>query len=131
MLHAPSDVILDDGNAYHPDIFFIKKDRFFIIDEMEQIVKGAPDLVVEILSKSTAVYDKGIKKDTCEKYGVREYWLVDPQKKSIEVYGLKEERFRLTAYFEESGILKSSVLEDFEMDIAKIFSDATSSKNEG
>ena len=122
MLHAPSDVILDDGNAYHPDIFFIKKERYFIIDEAEQIVIGAPDLVIEILSKSTAVYDKGDKKDTYEKYGVREYWLVDPKKKSIEVYSLKEERFRLTAYFEGSGTLKSAVLEDFEMDIAKVFS---------
>jgi len=130
LLYAPSDVVLDDGNAYHPDIFFIKKERYFILDEKEQIVSGAPDLVIEILSKSTAVYDRGEKKDIYEKYGVREYWIVDPEKKSIEVYSLKDERFRLTIYLEDSGILESPGLEGFEMDIAKVFSGATPVKED-
>ncbi len=130
VLYAPVDVILDDGNAYHPDIFFIKKERYFILDEDEQIVRGAPDLVIEILSKSTAVYDRGEKKDIYEKYGVREYWIVDPEKKSIEVYSLKDERFRLTIYLEDSGILESPGLEGFEMDIAKVFSGATPVKED-
>ncbi|HRI62024.1 MAG TPA: Uma2 family endonuclease [Saprospiraceae bacterium] len=121
MFHAPLDVVLDDNNAYHPDILFIKKDRSFILDNKEQVVIGSPDLVVEILSKSTAVYDKGAKRETYERNGVREYWLVDPRNKSIEVYGLVEQRYRLIAYQEESGIIKSAVLEGFELDIEKIF----------
>ena len=121
VLHAPLDVFLDDNNVYHPDILFIKKDRYFIIDKKEQIVRGAPDLVIEILSKSTALYDKGAKKDTYEKYGVREYWLVDPKNKAIEIYALQEERFKLIDYIESTGILKSIVLENFEIDIEKIF----------
>jgi Uma2 family endonuclease len=123
--HAPLDVVLDDGNAYHPDIFFIRRERFFIIDDKEKIVIGAPDLVIEILSKSTASEDRGDKKDNYEKFGVREYWLVDPQKKSFEVYSLVNDRFKLTAYLEGSGVLKSSALEGFEMDLEKLFADAT------
>ncbi|MEK7254693.1 MAG: Uma2 family endonuclease [Bacteroidota bacterium] len=124
MLHAPLDVVLDDENAFHPDILFIKKDRLFIVNEKEKIVMGAPDLVVEILSKSTAVDDKGDKKDTYERYGVKEYWLVDPVKKSFDVYVLKNDRFKLAAYLEGSGILKSTCLEGFEMDIASVFDEA-------
>lgn len=124
VLHAPLDVVLDDGNAYQPDIFFIRKERFFIIDEKERIVMGAPDLVIEILSKSTAADDKGEKKDNYEKFGVRGYWLVDPVKKSFEVYTLTGKRYKLTSYFEGSGVLKSSVSEGFEMDVEQIFKDA-------
>lgn len=122
--HAPLDVVLDDGNSYHPDVFYIRAERYFILDKQEKIVIGAPDLVVEILSKSTAAADKGIKKDTYEKYGVREYWLVDPVKQSIEIYALAEERYRLFLYLEGTGILKSSILEGFEMNIEKLFADA-------
>lgn len=124
VLHAPMDVVLDDNNVYHPDIFFVKKERYFIFDDKEKVVIGAPDLVVEILSKSTAADDKGSKKDNYELHGVREYWLVDPVRNSIEVYELINDRFKLTAYVEESGILKSSVLEGFEMEIEQVFSAA-------
>lgn len=124
VLHAPLDVVLDDGNAYHPDIFFIRRERFFIFHEKEKIIMGAPDLVVEILSKSTASDDRGDKKDNYEKYGVREYWLVDHQKKSIEVYHLKDERYRLAQYLEGSGVLRSEVLAGFEMDIEQLFREA-------
>ncbi len=120
---APLDVVLDDGNAYHPDVLFVKKERFFILDEKEQIVNGAPDLVVEILSKSTAPYDRGDKKDIYEIHGVKEYWLVDPQKKSVEVYSLLDERFRLTQYHEETGVVKSQVLEGFEVEVGRVFED--------
>ncbi len=124
VVHAPMDVVLDDNNAYHPDIFFVKKERYFIFDEKEKVVIGAPDLVVEILSKSTAADDKGDKRDNYEQYGVREYWLVDPVRKSIEVYGLVNERFKLISYLEENGVLKSMVLEGFEMDIEQVFAEA-------
>jgi len=121
VLHAPLDVVLDDNNSYHPDIFFIKKERLFIIDKKEQVVIGSPDLVIEILSKSTAVYDKGVKRETYERNGVREYWLVDPRNKSVEVYGLVEQRYKLIAYQEETGLIQSAALEGFELDLEKVF----------
>jgi Uma2 family endonuclease len=123
MFHAPLDVDFDDNNAYHPDILFIKKERAFILDNKERVVIGAPDLVVEILSKSTAVYDRGAKRENYERNGVREYWLVDPRSKSVEVYGLVEQRYKLIAYQEETGIVKSAVLEGFELDVEKIFAE--------
>ena len=58
-------------------------------------VHGAPDLVVEILSPSTAARDKGYKKDVYEASGVREYWIVNPMDRSVEVYLLVNGRFAL------------------------------------
>ncbi len=118
---APLDTVLDDGNAYHPDVLFVKKDRYHILDEKEEVVIGAPDLVVEILSKGTAIYDKGAKKDIYEKYGVREYWLIEPRNKSIEIYAFVEQRFKLVQYAEETGSVQSLVLKGFKIDLAKIF----------
>ena len=118
---APLDTVLDDGNVYHPDVLFVKKDRYHILDETEEVIIGAPDLVVEVLSKSTAIYDRGDKKDIYEKYGVREYWLIDPKSKTIEVYNFESERFRLKQLADETGTAHSEVLEGFKIELAKIF----------
>ena len=83
----------DDG-----DVFLSKKDNFvpdvMIICNPEIIKKkgifGAPDLVVEILSPSTANKDRGLKFKTYEKFGVKEYWIVSPEAKTVEVYLLNE-----------------------------------------
>ncbi len=123
MLHAPLDVVLDDGNAYHPDVFFVKKERSFILENAEEVVMGAPDLVVEILSKSTGIYDRGIKKDIYEKYGVREYWLVEPRTNTIELYTYTEQRYKLVALLEANEVLRSIALEGFELDLAEVFKD--------
>lgn len=118
---APLDTVLDDGNSYHPDVLFVSKDRYHILDEKEEVVIGAPDLVVEILSKGTAIYDRGIKKDIYEKYGVREYWLIDPKSKAVEIYSFENERFKLKQYAEETGTIKSAVLKGFKIELEKIF----------
>lgn len=76
------DLHLDEENIFVPD--------FMIVCDPDKIkqsgVYGAPDLVVEVLSRSTAKNDKTRKKDTYAKCGVKEYWLVSPDEKLIEVY---------------------------------------------
>ncbi len=118
---APLDTVLDDGNAYHPDVLFVRKDRYHILDEKEKVIIGAPDLVIEVLSKSTAFYDRGEKKDIYEKYGVREYWLVDPVSKTVEVYSFENQRFKLKQLADETGEVESVVLEGFKIGVAKVF----------
>lgn len=76
------------------DLYLSEKDRFIpdvmIVCDRDKIqwngVHGAPDLVVEVLSPSTARNDKSYKKDAYAKAGVREYWIVSPGEKSVEVY---------------------------------------------
>ena len=72
------------GDRVQPDIFFVSAERLGIIGEAQ--VTGAPDLVVEILSPSTARRDRGIKFDLYARGGVREYWIVDPDEDSVDVW---------------------------------------------
>ncbi len=85
------DVFLDEANNFVPDVAIIcDKDKI-----KHNGIHGAPDLVVEVLSPSTITNDRGVKKDAYERAGVKEYWIVDPTAKSIEVYYLREGRFVL------------------------------------
>jgi Uma2 family endonuclease len=80
---APIDVILGE-HIVQPDILFITRERLDIIGELN--IQGAPDLVVEILSPSTAARDKKKKGRLYFKHGVKEYWLVDPDAKWVDVF---------------------------------------------
>jgi Uma2 family endonuclease len=80
---APCDVILSEEDIVPPDILFILKEREHIITKRN--IRGAPDLVIEIVSPFTAKFDKTAKMKLYEKFGVKEYWLVDPDAKKIEV----------------------------------------------
>ena len=121
IFHAPYDVYLDEHNAgIQPDILFVSHERNFVIRDNNGIV-GAPDLIVEILSKGTAAKDRGIKKDIYEQFAVREYWIVDPQARSIEVYQIQDNRYRLCSFAAEEGTIQSSVLTDLELDVSTVF----------
>lgn len=85
------DLFLDDENQFVPD--------FMVVCDTDKIkpdgVHGTPDLVVEVLSPSTAKNDKGHKKDIYAKCGVKEYWIVNPSDKSVDVYVLEGSSFVL------------------------------------
>ncbi len=116
---SPIDLYLDNENAFQPDIVFISKDRNNIIKE--DGIYGPPDLVIEILSPSTAGYDLKEKFRVYERSGVKEYWIVDPETKPVEIYSNIEGRFSLSAKAEEKGEVRSLLLEGFELDIDEIF----------
>ena len=120
LFHPPLDVVLDDENVPQPDLIFISKERDFIIPDNGPII-GAPDLVVEILSPSTAKYDRGIKKDLYEKFQVKEYWIADPVNASIEVYEIVEGRYKLVGYAAVEGTITSSVIEGLELEMKELF----------
>ena len=73
---APFDVVLSDTDVVEPDLLFVSKERLHIINDDN--VRGAPDLVIEILSPPTAGRDRTVKRTLYAKHGVKEYWLADP-----------------------------------------------------
>ncbi|MEX2415448.1 MAG: Uma2 family endonuclease [Paenibacillaceae bacterium] len=84
IFHAPLDVILSDNETRQPDILAIHRSREHIIEERG--IVGPPDLVVEIISPSSAKRDRTMKKQSYARFGVPEYWIVDPSNLTIEQY---------------------------------------------
>ncbi|QEC52093.1 putative restriction endonuclease [Anseongella ginsenosidimutans] len=106
VLVSPVDVYLNEEHVFQPDILFISNRRLPVINKKG--IFGAPDLIVEILSPSTAKYDRGQKKDIYERCGVSEYWLVDPETCVSEGFHLKNGSFQ--ALPAARGIIKSVLL---------------------
>lgn len=90
---SPIDVYLNDKNVLQPDIIFISKDRSGIIDWKKGIM-GAPELVIEILSKGNEKCDMTEKKNAYEAAGVKEYWLVNPDTKWCKGFVLENEIYK-------------------------------------
>ena len=89
---TPVDVYLDDENIVQPDVLWIAAGNACKWFE-GKYVSGAPDLVVEVFSPGTVRADKKVKFQLYEKFGVREYWMVDPEKNSLEIGQLQNGRF--------------------------------------
>lgn len=119
VLDAPIDIVLSEGDVYQPDIIFIRSERRAIIGEKN--IQGAPDLVVEILSPSTAYYDLRTKRDIYEKAGVQEYWVVDPMGRQVEVFANRDGLFSLAGQCRGEGRIESQILPGFSVDIASLF----------
>lgn len=117
VLNAPTDVYLSDTEVYQPDILFISKERMSIIGAKK--IEAAPDLVIEILSPSSAYYDLRHKMHVYETSGVKEYWVVDPIEKGIEVYQNINGKFRLFNKACRCGVIRSALLEGFAVELEK------------
>lgn len=102
------------NQVYEPDILFVSRERHYIITENE--ILEAPDLVIEILSRSTAERDRGIKRENYEKSGVREYWLIDPYGPAgTQFYQRQNDKFVEVAPID--GIINSVSLSNFKLKV--------------
>jgi Uma2 family endonuclease len=121
VLIAPYDVILSQHDIVQPDILFISNERAGIINEKN--FQGAPDLVIEVLSDGTRKRDEGIKRELYERFGVKEYWLVDPVRQTVLVYRREGDRFQRAGRFSAAAgdVLTTPLLPGLEIPLAKIF----------
>jgi Uma2 family endonuclease len=119
LVSAPMDVKFNEGNILQPDILYIAEDR--VEDLIKDRIEGAPDLIVEILSPSNAYYDLRQKKDIYEKYGVKEYIIVDPIAQNADLYSLMNGAYYLHQQAQKNEILTSVILPGFAIELAKIF----------
>jgi Uma2 family endonuclease len=118
-MYAPMDVKFDEGNVLQPDILYISEERKSEV--IKDRVEGAPDLIIEILSPSNAYYDLRQKKDIYEKYGVKEYIIIDPIDKNADLYVLKDGVYNLHQRARLNELLNSVLLPGFDIEINNLF----------
>ena len=119
VLCAPLDVYLDDNNVYQPDVLFISHDRVSII--RDDGLHGAPDFVLEVLSPHTARYDLNAKRAGYARSGVREFWLVYPEAKRVDVFNLEKNPDQSAASYSLGQSFHSFLFPDLEIATDKIF----------
>ncbi|MEK7395855.1 MAG: Uma2 family endonuclease [Candidatus Poribacteria bacterium] len=115
---APLPVRLWEGKFREPDIIFMSSSH---ADRITESMWGIPDLVVEVISKSTAQTDRERKFLEYAKAGISEYWIVDPIRKIIDVYILNNGIYELSGRWGTDEIAKSAILSELDVDTNRIF----------
>ena len=122
VLPAPLDVVLSkEAQIAQPDLIFIAKARAPKL-VTRAAISGAPDLVLEIISPSTARADRKIKPPLYARYGVAEFWLVDPEDQSVEVFVLDGETYRVAGIYLAGDVIKVGRFADAQIAVDTIFS---------
>ena len=118
---SPIDVLLGDDNIVEPDVIAILADRVAIVGEKN--VKGAPNLVIEVLSDGTRRLDEIHKRKLYERGGVDEYWIVDPELELVKIYRREGTQFARVAEVgtENGGTITTPLLPGFALDVTDVF----------
>jgi Uma2 family endonuclease len=118
LVFAPVDVVFSQDNASQPDLIFIANENAGIIKNQ---VFGAPDLAVEILFPSSIRRDRYEKLEQYARFGVKEYWIIDPANRSVEILALSGGRYALRTSAVGNGPVSSLVLGGLEFEVAQLF----------
>jgi Uma2 family endonuclease len=117
---SPMDVFLTDEDAYQPDLIFVRRENVHLLDPNDRI-RIVPDLVVEVLSPSTGSYDYSRKKRIYCESGVREYWIIDPEDRTIEIMEKEGEFYQTVALLRPPAMLESEMFPGFSMRVEDVF----------
>lgn len=122
VLGSSAGLQLPSGDTLEPDASYISATRLAANAKLDlkRFLKFAPDLVVEVLSPSTARRDRIEKKDIYERCGVDEYWIVDPERREVSVFDREGETFG-SARLYRTGAVRSKVAPGIELTIEELF----------
>lgn len=116
---APMDVVLSERDVAQPDLFFIAKARLGIVTQGN--VRGAPDLVVEVMSEDSRRRDAITKRHIYERHGVRWYWLVDPEEETVRVFELQGDTYAEPVTLKAGQQLGSPLFPGVTIDAGRLF----------
>jgi Uma2 family endonuclease len=116
---APFDVVLSSHNVFQPDVLVVLNEH--LERAQSKCVWGAPDLVVEVISLSSKLYDRVNKHTAYEQAGVPEYWLVDPRKQLVELFVLEQSKYRSLGTFRGEQNLPSRIVPAMTTPVAHFF----------
>lgn len=117
---APMDVHLDE-QVLQPDVFWVSAEGSLCHEAVDGWYHGAPDLVVEVLSPSTRKADRGRKFKLYEQYGVRAYWLIEPDDQTVEVYQRQGDHLVLDNLYDRDQTFAFALLPDVTIPVADLF----------
>jgi Uma2 family endonuclease len=115
---SPMDVILSLHTVLQPDLVVVLRGRASVVKDR---IRGAPDLAIEILSAATSERDRLLKRELYARHGVREYWIVDPDARTIEVYSGRGRRFGAPRIFEKGDRLSTPLLKDLRLALKELW----------
>ncbi len=118
---APVDVVFsqEPPQVVEPDLVFLSKEHGSLITETN--LQGAPDLLVEILSPTTSLRDRREKFSLYERFGVPEYWIVDPERNSVQVFRLSGGRYAPALEFGLGDRLETPLLPGLSIPLSEVF----------
>jgi Uma2 family endonuclease len=118
---SPIDVVFDSENIAEPDLVVIKSERAKIVGDKN--IQGAPNLCIEVLSESTRRLDEIVKRKLYERFGVEEYWVVDPVLELVKIYRQTGAGFQRVAEIsvEEGGTITTPLFPGLSIDVATVF----------
>ncbi|MBI2183192.1 MAG: Uma2 family endonuclease [Deltaproteobacteria bacterium] len=121
VLTAPCDVVLSDENVVQPDLLFVATARAAVVTDDN--IQGAPDLIVEILSESSRKKDEVTKRKLYERFGVQEYWIVDPELEIVKIFKLTQQGYGRASELskETNDVLTTELLPGFDCAVSEIF----------
>src|SRR6266700_1953925 len=115
---APLVIVFTSSTVLEPDLIFISRNRLHIVGEKN--LTGPPDLVVEVLSESTARLDRDVKPKQYALYGVPEFWLIDPNGKTVEIFRLREGAYELAARLSYKDTLESPLFPGLRLPVSSL-----------
>jgi Uma2 family endonuclease len=118
VLTAPYDVVLSNTDIVQPDVLYVRNNSRAQITE--QNVQGPPDLVVEILSPGTAARDRDLKRKRYERFGVQEYWLVDPDHNTLTILVLQAGQYAQVCCAIRPATCTSALFPDLILDLSRL-----------
>lgn len=121
-LVAPLDIVLTEYDVVQPDVVFFRKERRHLLDMMKA-TRIPPDLAVEVLSRSTEARDRGRKMQLFARFGVTEYWIVDPVRNVIEIYALSDDQYVRAGAFIEHDQVVSPTFPGLTFEAAHVFAE--------
>jgi Uma2 family endonuclease len=119
VLQAPCRLIIERKYVIQPDIVFLKQNRSWLIGEKG--LWGAPDLIIEIMSPDTREQDRQLKRKLYSRFGVGEYWIVDPDTEMVEVLAWSEMGYATAGRYRKTDPLSSPTLPGFSLPLQKVF----------
>lgn len=120
LLFAPSDVVFTQYNVIQPDVLYFLEARRHLV-QFDRPTDAAPDLVLEVVSPGTSTHDRSRKRAMYARFGVREYWIVDPLDETVEILVLEGPTYQLAQIAGRDEQAASPTIAGLRADVSRVF----------